>query len=167
VKSARQAWGLDAPVAAFAAQVHAESAWNPLAVSRVGAKGMAQFMPGTATWWCQINKLSPEECQPENPAWALRALVGFDRWLYERVSGPSEYDRLWGALRAYNGGLGHWQKEAALAGAPPAKGRDSIDATCGRAKRAPVHCQENLGYPRRILITLQPLYRGWGREVNP
>jgi soluble lytic murein transglycosylase-like protein len=167
VRTAHQVWGLDAPVAAFAAQVHAESGWNPLAVSRVGARGMAQFMPTTATWWCQVNKLSPLECQPENPAWALRALVGYDRWLYERVVGPSEYDRLWAALRAYNGGLGHWQKEAALAGVPPVKGRDSIDAACGRAKRSPVHCQENLRYPRRILITLQPRYAGWGREVTP
>lgn len=41
-------WGLDAPIAALAAQVHQESAWRPEAVSHVGARGLAQFMPATA-----------------------------------------------------------------------------------------------------------------------
>ncbi len=35
----------------IAAQIQAESAWNPTAVSPAGAQGIAQFMPGTwATW---------------------------------------------------------------------------------------------------------------------
>ena len=32
VRTAHAAWGLDAPVAVFAAQVHQESAWRPDAV---------------------------------------------------------------------------------------------------------------------------------------
>lgn len=164
-RSAREAWGLDAPVAALAAQVQQESGWNPGAVSRVGARGMAQFMPDTALWWCQRIGLSRLECQPENPAWSLRALAGYDKWLYERVHGPSEYDRYWAVLRGYNGGLGHWQKEAALV--RPEEDRVSIDAACGKARRNISFCPENLGYPRRILIQLQPAYAGWGREVLP
>lgn len=162
VRIARAEWGLDAPVAAFAAQVHQESGWNPQAVSRVGARGMAQFMPATARWWCDLNGLTAEDCQPTNPTWALRALVGYDRWLYDRVRGPSEYDRLWAALRSYNGGLGHWLAEAKAAGSDR---RVAVDLACGRARRAAVHCAENLGYPRRILGRLQFHYSGWGRTV--
>jgi soluble lytic murein transglycosylase-like protein len=163
VRIAHAEWGLDAPVAAFAAQVHQESSWNPAAVSRVGAKGMAQFMPATATWWCELHGLAAEQCQPSNPVWSMRALVGYDRWLYQRVSGSSEYDRLWAALRAYNGGLGHWQAESRIAGI--STGRESIDAACGKARRHESFCPENLGYPRRIMNLIQPRYASWGRAV--
>ena len=37
-----------------------------------------------------------------------------------------------------------------------------VDAACGWAKRAPVHCQENLDYPYRILVVIQPRYAAWG-----
>jgi soluble lytic murein transglycosylase-like protein len=155
--------GLDAPVAVFAAQIHQESGWNPQAVSKVGARGMAQFMPATAKWWCDLIGQDAKDCQPANPTWAMRSLVGYDVWLYDRVRGESEFDRWWAALRAYNGGLGHWQAEAALV--RPLKGRESIDAACGKAKRHISFCRENLGYPLRIMKVLQPLYRGWGRGV--
>ena len=155
-------WGLDAPVAAFAAQIHQESGWQADAVSRVGAQGMAQFMPATATWWCERLGTARAACLPANPVWAMRAMVGYDRWLFERVRGPAEFDRLWAALRSYKGGLGHWQAESRAAGSVA---RAQVDAACGRAKRAALHCPENLGYPRRILLVLQPRYLGWGRGV--
>ncbi|WP_296871396.1 transglycosylase SLT domain-containing protein [Tibeticola sp.] len=162
VRAAHTQWGLDAPVAALAAQVHQESGWNPQAVSAVGARGMAQFMPGTARWWCELNGLGAAQCQPHNPVWALRALVGYDKWLFDRT--PLRYtarDRLWVALRAYNGGLGHWQAEALATGlAHP--GREQVDAACGRARRHVSHCAENLAYPQRILQLLQPRYASWG-----
>ena len=161
VRTAHAAWGLDAPVAVFAAQVHQESAWRADAVSHVGAQGLAQFMPSTTRW---IAGLSPDLAaqQPFNVAWALRALVTYDRWLYDRT--PARYtphERMWVALRGYNGGLGHWQAEAAATGAVQPT-RAQVDAACGSAKRAPVHCRENLGYPHRILVVLQPRYLQWG-----
>ena len=163
IRNARAVWGMDAPVATFAAQVHQESAWRPDAVSRVGAAGLAQFMPGTSTW---IATIDPELASnaPYNPSWALRALVAYDHWLYERT--PARYtqrDRMWVALRSYNGGLGHWQAEAGRTGLK-APTREQVDAACGTAKRAPVHCKENLGYPHRI-FTLQPRYASWGPGV--
>lgn len=160
IRAAHSQWGLDAPIAALAAQVHQESGWRPDAVSAVGAKGLSQFMPATASWWCKLNDLTPADCQPNNPTWALRALVGYDRWLYERT--PAHYsarDRMWVALRGFNGGLGHWQAERRLAAADD---RAAVDAACGRASRAAIHCAENLGYPARILGTLQQLYASWG-----
>lgn len=167
VRAAHAEWGLDAPVAVFAAQVHQESGWRPEALSRVGARGLAQFMPATAAWWCDMNGLGRADCQPHNPAWALRALVGYDKYLYDRA--PARYtahDRMWVALRAYNGGLGHWQAEARTTGlALPS--RAQVDGACGNARRAALHCVENLGYPRRILITLQPRYAAWGPGLLP
>lgn len=157
-------WGLDAPVAAFAAQVHQESGWNPLAVSHVGAQGMAQFMPATARWWCDLQRLPAVDCQPANPVWAMRALVGYDRWLFQRVKGDSDFDRLWAALRSYNGGLGHWLQESKAAESTK---REAVDLVCGAARRSVQFCPENLGYPRRILNVLQPLYASWGGEVLP
>lgn len=169
-RTAQAAWGLDAPVAAFAAQIHQESGWNPQAVSQVGAHGMAQFMPGTARWWCDFNHLSASECQPTNSTWAMRALVGYDLWLYQRVHGNSEFDRLWAALRAYNGGLGHWQMEAATVNPSAGSGqwpdRVAVDSACGQARRHISFCAENLGYPKRILVDLQPRYLLWGRGVS-
>jgi soluble lytic murein transglycosylase-like protein len=43
---AAQRWNVAA--ALLAAQLYAESNFNPFAVSRAGAQGIAQFMPGTA-----------------------------------------------------------------------------------------------------------------------
>lgn len=161
VRTAHAAWGLDAPVAVFAAQVHQESAWRPDAVSRVGAQGLAQFMPATSRWIAAVDPALAAQ-QPFNPAWALRALVAYDRWLYDRA--PARYtprERMHVALRAYNGGLGHWQAEAAATGAArPTLAQ--VDAACGKARRAAVHCAENLGYPHRILDVIQPRYAAWG-----
>ncbi|HZV73838.1 MAG TPA: transglycosylase SLT domain-containing protein [Conexibacter sp.] len=46
IASAAQRWNVSA--ALLAAQLYAESGFNPYAVSPVGAQGIAQFMPGTA-----------------------------------------------------------------------------------------------------------------------
>lgn len=164
-RAAHTQWGLNAPIAALAAQVHQESGWRANATSRVGAQGMAQFMPATATWWCDLNGLMPKQCQPHNPTWALRALVGYDKWLYDRTPARySAYDRMHVALRAYNGGLGHWQAEARATGARLPT-REQVDAVCGAARRHHSHCPENLGYPHRILVMLQPRYATWGRVL--
>ena len=169
VRASHAAWGLDAPIPVFAAQVHQESEWRADAVSPAGAVGMAQFMPDTSSWWCRIHKMSPAECQPRQPVWALRALVGYDRWLWDqigRIPGAERMDpasRMWATLRAYNGGLGHWQAEARAAGSLD---RLAVDAACGRARRHRSHCAENLGYPQHIMVRLQPRYAAWGPVLD-
>ncbi len=163
-RQARLAWGLNAPVADFAAQIHQESHWRPDAVSRAGAVGMAQFMPATAAWWCSLHGLSREACTPHNPTWALRALVGYDRWLWDRVRDTAgDCDRMAMTLSAYNGGLGWVQRDRALASS---KGLDAgrywgtvETVNAGRAAWA-IH--ENRDYPRRILRVLAPRYAAWG-----
>jgi hypothetical protein len=164
MRAAHAELGLNAPIAVFSAQLYQESSCNPQAVSTVGAQGLGQFMPATSKWWCDLNGLSAAECQPSSPVWSIQALIGYDHWLYDRVKGESEFDRWWAALRAYNGGLGHWQKEAATV--RPALDRQTVDAACGKARRNVSFCPENLGYPRRILLVLQARFLSWGSGVS-
>jgi soluble lytic murein transglycosylase-like protein len=168
VRSARLVWGLDAPVAVMAAQVHQESGWRPDARSAY-AHGLAQFTPDTAEWIAgQDAALAGADTG--NPVWALRALARYNKWLHDRVtpaagnSDAAACDRWWAVLRSYNGGLGHWRREARLAA--PSTDRGAIDAQCGRASRHVSHCRENLAYPRLILTKWQPLYASWGPGVK-
>ena len=163
----RYAFGLSAPVATLAAQVHQESRWRENAVSPVGARGLAQFMPSTSQW---IAGLVPElaENAPFNPGWALRALATYDKWLWDRVSGWDACQRMAMALSGYNGGLGWVQRDASLAGRNGADPRIWFGhVERFNAGRNAAAWKENRGYPRRILGTLEPLYlsAGWGRGV--
>ncbi|MDD5176776.1 MAG: transglycosylase SLT domain-containing protein [Sterolibacterium sp.] len=164
VRNARMIWGLDAPVATFAAQIHQESGWRKNAQSAF-ASGLTQFTPDTAEW---VGSIDPELArmgpQPGNPVWAIRALVRYDLWLWDRLAPAGvERNRMWATLRCYNGGLGHWRNEARLTADP--QDRAAVDSACGRAGRSIRFCPENLGYPQRILVKLQPLYATWGRGV--
>lgn len=166
IREARSVWGMDAPVATFAGQIHQESMWKANARSHVGASGMAQFMPATAKWICGMRPDLPNGCNTLNPAWAIRALVVYDKYLYDRT--PKEgttCGRTWAALRGYNGGLGHWSKEWANAGQP--SDLRIADNFCGTARRSVKHCPENLGYPVKITTRWQPLYvsAGWGPGI--
>ena len=169
VRNARAIWGMDAPVATFAAQVHQESAWKPGAVSHVGAQGLAQFMPGTSAW---IAGLYPALAtnQPYNPSWALRALVQYDAWIHTRVSAATPCDRMAKVLSSYNGGLGWVQRDEALArrkGLNAAVWWGHVETV--NAGRSSANWRENRDYPRRILQRLEPAYvaAGWGQGSCP
>ncbi|MBY0574689.1 MAG: transglycosylase SLT domain-containing protein [Undibacterium sp.] len=162
---AHSEWGLDAPVATFAAQLQQESGWNPQAVSKVGAVGMAQFMPATARWWCSKQGWGLLECTPRNPVWAMRALVQYDLWLSNQIQSINPCQRMAFALSAYNGGLG-WvfrdQKKAGGLGKDFLTWFDSVERV--NAGRSAANFKENRDYPQRILMLYEPRYvvAGWG-----
>ncbi|HAT1683672.1 TPA: transglycosylase SLT domain-containing protein [Klebsiella oxytoca] len=162
IRAARVDWGMNAPVADFAAQFHQESGWNPSARSPVGAQGLAQFMPSTADWIAGVfPALSSRE--PYNPAWAIRALVSYDRWLWQRVAVPDGCERMAMTLSAYNGGQGWVNRDRALArarGLNDARWFGAVETV--NAGRSPAAWRENRHYPQRILHTLAPRYRSWG-----
>lgn len=169
-RAVRSEWGLAAPTATMAAQVHQESAWRRDARSPVGAMGLAQFMPGTVDWWGELRPdLGPADAW--NPAWALRAMAAYNRWLHGRLSGTADDCHRWAmVLASYNGGLGWVQRDrrlAAATGHDPAAWWGSVElVNAGRSQAA---WRENRGYPRRILHTLEPRYvqAGWGPGVCP
>lgn len=75
------------------AQIHAESAFNPMAMSPVGAKGLAQFMDSTWHEYGEGSSFDPEQ--------SIKAQARYMAWLIERCDGE-----LRNALAAYNFGIG-------------------------------------------------------------
>ena len=113
--AARTCSGIAAPL--LAAQLDAESGWNPNAVSPVGAQGLAQFMPGT--WIGEgVDGDGDEIRDPFNPADAIASQAAFMCKLLAAVSAGRALagDPIDLALAAYNAGLGAVQK---YAGVPP------------------------------------------------
>ncbi|MGH8622602.1 MAG: transglycosylase SLT domain-containing protein [Burkholderiales bacterium] len=162
IRNARVVWGLSAPVATFAAQVHQESVWRIDARSPY-ASGLAQFTPSTADW---IAEKFPEELgerQPLNPSWALRALMRYDLYLWQRVSDhDSACDRMAFALSGYNGGEG-WRKKRQQRST--ASGSFRVTGKINPGVQ-PAFQQENEDYPVRILIRWQPVYASWGPAID-
>lgn len=153
-------WGVSAPVSTFAAQIHQESRWNEAAVSRVGARGLAQFMPSTARW---IQDAYPAELAGDvaSADWGMRALVRYNRWLWDRLPSPDRCERMAFTLAAYNGGLGWVNKRRAASPTP----NTCLFAACDINPGVhPANQRENEQYPRRILLTIEPMYHaaGWG-----
>lgn len=161
-REARAVWGLNAPVPVMAAQIHQESRYDPTAKSKY-AGGIAQFTPATAEWISGVYRLG--EPQPFDPAWAIRALVLYDRHLWDRSRGVDNCHH-WGfTLAGYNGGAGWIAKERKLAGQSgvhPDVWFDGVERFSARAEWA---WKENRDYPRKILFKHQQLYRTWGETA--
>lgn len=103
VQKARQ-YGIDERVAL--AQIKQESGFNPNAKSRVGAQGLAQFMPGTAKRFGLAN--------PFDPVQAMDAWGKYMTFLLKFFSGRIDL-----ALAGYNWGENRTVlKNAAATGAP-------------------------------------------------
>lgn len=164
VRASRAAWGLNAPVAAFAAQVHQESMWRPEARSRAGAEGLTQFTPPTTRWIAQAYPADLSPPEPFSPAWSLRAMTIYNRHLFDRVRAIDGCERMAFAMSAYNGGLGWVVKRKALSPMPGI----CFGATCEiNPGVLPANQKENAEYPKRILLELEPIYvaAGWGPGV--
>jgi len=157
-REAQRVWGLEAPVATFAAQIHQESRWRADARSPAGATGLAQFMPATANWIGGADAGLTERA-PLNPTWALRALVTYDKWLSVRIKADDDCQRMAFTLSAYNGGLGWVYKRQRLSPQPGI----CFGATCDiNPGVTPASQRENAQYPVVILRRYEPLYRSWG-----
>src|SRR5206468_7222628 len=82
----------DLPIDFFTRLIWQESRFDPAAVSRAGAQGVAQFMPGTASWRGLADPLDPLEAIAQSAKF-LRDLRG-------------EFGNLGLAAAAYNAGPG-------------------------------------------------------------
>lgn len=88
IARAASRWNVSA--ALLAAQLYAESGFNPFAVSRAGARGIAQFMPGTARAYGLADPFDAEQ--------AISAQAHLMRDLLRQFASVSL------ALAAYNAG---------------------------------------------------------------
>lgn len=94
----------------LAAQLDAESGWNPDAVSSAGARGIAQFMPGTWPTWA-VDGNGNGTASPFEPADAIPAQAAFmcsladtmQTWLADGVVDGEPVDLM---LAGYNAGAG-------------------------------------------------------------
>jgi len=107
----------------IAAQIEAESNWNPNAGSGAGAQGMAQFMPGT---WASAGKDGDGDGKADilNPKDAIYSqgayMCSLASEVKERISaGKLKGDVAQLALAAYNAGMGAVD---AAGGIPPSAG---------------------------------------------
>ena len=164
VRTVNLYWGARGDVSIFAAQIRQESNWRPFARSP-HAVGLTQFTRPTARWiserYTSLSAGVPAGADMRlDWKWSIRAMVLYDRHLYERLSsgrsaalsGISVWEL---TLRAYNGGLGWINRELAMC--------KILDFACCRRFRARSSCEENLDYPQKILFKWKPLYEAWNR----
>lgn len=160
VRETESQFGLPAPTPVIAAQIMQESQFNPHAHSGVGAQGLMQIMPQTAEWAAVAGQLG--QAQPTSPAWAIRAGVWYDRWLYDRVrTYDTECDRWNFTLSAYNGGLGYVYKRQRMGYRP---GSWALTGPINPGI-TPANQRENEDYSKRILVRWQTIFTDWGRTV--
>jgi len=123
------------PASVLAAQLEAESSWNPAARSRVGAQGIAQFMPATWRQWGR-DADGDGRRDPWNPADAIAAQAGYDCSLADRMRAALRAGQVVGSLTdlmlaAYNAGP---QAVLSAGGVPPIQEtRDYVARITARA----------------------------------
>ena len=159
-RTSRAVFGMGAPVATLAAQIHQESGWRPDARSWAGARGLAQFMPTTAAG---IGRLYPE-LTPVNefdPRWALKAQSLLMRDLFNGHTGRDACQRWAKAAASYNQGPG-WTRRAERLVDDPSRWFGSLEHV--NPGKSPSAYKETFGYVRKILVDLTPAYvdAGWG-----
>jgi membrane-bound lytic murein transglycosylase F len=151
----------------IAAQAYEESRFEPGARSPVGATGIMQVMPSTASSLGIDDLEDPESC-----IYAGTHYLKNQHELFDDIEMESE--RIWFALASYNAGYGHVEDARHLA---PEMGRDpnrwfgEVERVMPLLARAEYHtktrygycrCQEPVDYVRRI----REKYRAYQRVAG-
>lgn len=96
------------------AQLYQESLLNPNAVSPVGARGLAQFMPRT---WQEVSRELRISATAHDPKWSIRAGAYYMAKMRRFWKAPRpEADRHSLAMASYNAGAGNLFKAQVKAG---------------------------------------------------
>ncbi|MFI6662839.1 NlpC/P60 family protein [Streptomyces sp. NPDC050523] len=110
-RAGQQCQEVSAPL--VAAQIEAESNWNPHAQSPADAQGLSQFVPGTwATWGVDAagkdGSAQPDGvADPFTPGDAIMTQARYDCWLADKVKAMDlDVDPTRAMLAAYNAGPG-------------------------------------------------------------
>ena len=134
------------------ALVRAESRFNPMAVSPVGATGLMQIMPTAAAAAAGDDKLKTDRTPLFDPAFNLRVGQDYFTWLLEKGVGHD----LIRAVAAYNGGPATVAKAAQTVGADA----DSL------LLLESLPAQETRTYVQRVLAGYWTYRKMWG-EGSP
>lgn len=138
----------DLPTPLFTRLIWQESRFRPEAVSPVGAKGIAQFMPATAAEWGLKDPFDPIQALPASAAF-LRDLM-------------DQFGNFGLAAAAYNGGqgrLGRWLKGK---GGLPKETRNYVIQITGRTAEHWARADEATPHPEALEIQdchVRPLRR--------
>lgn len=157
-REAQFMFGLAAPIAAFAAQIHQESSWRAGITAWDNGRGLAQFMDATAE---VVARNYPELGAPDpyNPRWAIRALVRYDAWLLARVKGADDCHKWGAALKSYNGGLGYVQRAQQRSTDPGIWFGLTEWIKTGQSAQ---NFEYSRTYPHKVLFKHQHIYAEWG-----
>jgi hypothetical protein len=161
VREARAVHGINAPAPMYMAQIRQESSCREGVTAWDNGRGLAQFMDGTAK---QVAVLHPELGPPDpyNPRWAIRALVRYNRWIYQRVKGKDECHRWAATLKGYNAGPGYVM-QAQIKSLDPLTWFGVTEFVPTR--QSAENFEYSRLYPRKILFKHQPLYTNLGKTV--
>lgn len=160
-REAQAVYGIDAPVPMFAGQLRQESSCRASVTAWDNGRGLAQFMDGTSA---QVVRSFPElgPADPYAPRWAIRALVRYDGWIYDRVKGSTDCERWAATLKGYNAGLGYVQRAQRQSVQSGVWFGVTEDINAGQSSQ---NFDYSRRYPRVILFTHQRIYMHWGRTV--
>lgn len=106
-----------------------ESRFKPDAVSRVGARGLTQLMPGTAGDMAERLGMARGAARPHDPRFAIRAGAAYLRLMLDKFQGDTN-----SALAAYGAGPGRVRKRLRRDGGLP-KGARRYAGKVQRARR--------------------------------
>jgi soluble lytic murein transglycosylase-like protein len=161
MREAQAVNGIGAPSPLYMAQIRQESSCREGVTAYDNGRGLAQFMDGTSK---QVSSLYPELGPPDpyNPRWAIRALIRYNGWIYQRVKGKDPCHR-WGAtLKGYNAGPGYVIKAQTKSPDPLVWfGVTEFVPT----QQSPENFEYSRTYPRKILFKHQPIYAALGTTV--
>ena len=134
---------------AYKAQLVAESALDPKAVSSVGARGIAQFMPAT---WAEVQpKAGLIGASPHDAEASIRAGAYYMGWLRSRMREPrTERCRLELQQAGYNAGLGHVWRAQRIARERGYSARCWPEIKLALPDVTGHHARETIGYVARI-----------------
>jgi membrane-bound lytic murein transglycosylase F len=131
----------------FKAQTRQESAFNPNAVSPVGARGLMQLMPFTSR---QIARELGISDMPVNPAVNIHMGVYYDRKMWGIFTKEAGIERLRFMFGSYNAGAGNILKAQKRASMDGLNTTEWASIACKLPLVTGKHSAETIGYVRNI-----------------
>ena len=154
--SAAKTWLPLVPWTIFKAQLYQESSLNPNEVSYAGARGIAQFMPGT---WADISKEIGFAGTPSSVAGpAILGAAYYMAKLRMSWSNSVDFERHKLALASYNAGLKHIQEAAAAPACRSANSWNAIAMCLPPITKQ--NSQQTVDYIKKIWIWWQDIELG-------